>query len=552
MALNLSRGAPPALSASELAALGERLGTTPGFNDALLQLPLQGRDGRQDFYHPWLYSLFAAPAVAILDYVGFHLNYAFAVLNLLIAALLLWWLVRNVSAKAAIVLAAGPLLWWIDKAHTEVFMFVALAFAVQLLEQRPLVALLAAALAAAQNPAAAVVVFMVLASVLLVRPRRVSMVGIVGALAIVAIMPVYYWWHLGIASPLGSTITREVPGFRALVTPLIDPNLGLAPYAPVLIILAAGGIARTPRRTLIVFLATATALLVVFAQSSNINHGGSPGMSRYGLWLLGLAVPLVVEGCRSLELTRPVLLRALVAISVAISAYVFRPAWSDRQGLSPTWLAETIWTKWPGADNPVPEVFSERMSGRDGQPLVPIGTVGCEKVLIRGDGVDAWWPFPCPPQRVPESCSARDALCYVNAGVVRAAPRQRRFAPDGFMHHAWTIGKTARLEPFLRVLGASPAFIRMGSPGCRVFDPVGVEQPYIVQGNRGVAVWTRGLDKAITQPAISVNVMGRSTVQVLDAESMVPGVEPTTVSAGTHTITLPRAMTRLVVVTDDR
>jgi len=112
-------------------------------------------------------------------------------------------------------------------------------------------------------------------------------------------------------------------------------------------------------------------------------------MSRYGVWLLALAVPLIADGCVRLELTCPALLRILVAVSVVCSAYVFRPAWSDRQGQSPNWLAQTVWTTWPAAENPVPEVFAERVSGRDGRAVVPVSTAGCEKVLIRGDGTDA-------------------------------------------------------------------------------------------------------------------------------------------------------------------
>ena len=61
------RDCAPALSAPELAAISERLAATLGFDDGSIQEPLVGRDGRQDFYHPWLYSIFAAPLVAVVD-----------------------------------------------------------------------------------------------------------------------------------------------------------------------------------------------------------------------------------------------------------------------------------------------------------------------------------------------------------------------------------------------------------------------------------------------------------------------------------------------------
>jgi hypothetical protein len=219
-------------------------------------------------------------------------------LNLFLLAVLLWWLIRNGFATAAIVMAAGPLFWWIDKAHTEVFMFVMLAFAMLLLQRRPLAALVAAALASAQNPAAGIVLLSVVASVLVARPRAVRLAAIAGVLAVASVMPAYYVWHLGVASPLGATLDWGIPGFRELLTPLIDPNLGLLPYAPVLVVLAGVGATRVPRQTLVVCLVATAALLVVFAQSGNMNHGGSPGMSRYGLWLLALMTPWVVRAWR--------------------------------------------------------------------------------------------------------------------------------------------------------------------------------------------------------------------------------------------------------------
>jgi len=552
MALNLSRGAPPALSASELATTTQRLTSTPGFAGTPLQCPLVGRDGRQDFVHPWLYSLLAAPLVSIADRVGIHLNYAFAMLNLLLVALLCWWLIRNGFSAAATLVAAGPLLWWIDKAHTEVFMFVTLAFAMLLVQRFPFAALLAAALATAQNPAAGVVLIAALASALVVRPRPVSLTAVAGALAIAAITPIYYLWHLGIASPLGATITREMPGFRVLITPLIDPNLGLLPYAPVLVILAGAGAERVPRRTLVVCLAAAGALLAVFAQSGNVNHGGTPGMSRYGLWLLALMMPFVAEGCARLAVTRPVLLRVLMAVSVVFSAYTFRPEWLDRSGASPNWLAETIWTRWPALDNPLPEVFAERVSGRDGAPAVPVGTSGCEKLLIRGDGTEAWWPFPCQPKPVPEACTVKNALCYVNAGVVTVAPLQRRFAFEEATDHAWTTGTMNRFAPVLSLLGTTPRWLRVGGAGARVVDTDQIELPYVVQGSSGLAAWIRSLEKPVTQPAIRVKVAGPSIVQFWHPDTLAPEAKPMALTGGMHTIAVPRATTVLVMVTDAR
>jgi hypothetical protein len=317
--------------------------------------------------------------------------------------------------------------------------------------------------------------------------------------------------------------------------------------------LAGAGAARVPRRTLVVLFCAASALLVVFAQSGNVNHGGTPGMSRYGLWLLALMMPLIAGGCARLEATRPVLLSTLIAISVVFSAYTFRPEWNDRGGdPSPNWLAQTIWTRWPAADNPVPEVFAERVAGRDGTPIVPVGTAGCEKLLIRGDGTETWWPFPCRPKPVPEACTVRNALCYVNAGAATMAPLQRQFVFEEATDHAWTASTMTRLEPILPLLGASPRRLRFGSPGGRVVDGEEIALLYVVQGSTGLAAWVRSVEKPTTQPVIRVKVAGLSDVRLLYPDTLTPAAEPITVTGGTHTIAVPRATARLVIVTDAR
>src|SRR5262249_16060024 len=135
--------------------------------------------------------------------------------------------------------------------------------------------------------------------------------GTIAAITIAATAPLYYWWHLGVWSPLAGTVTQDLPGWRALATPLIDPNLGLLSYAPALVVLAMTGIVTGPGLIRLMPLAMMAALLVVMAETPNVNHGGSPGMSRYALWLLALGTPFVVTGCRRWEVRWPWLFRAI-------------------------------------------------------------------------------------------------------------------------------------------------------------------------------------------------------------------------------------------------
>jgi hypothetical protein len=65
MTLNLSRGRPPSVSPDERVSLTNELGQMPGFEESSIAAPLVGRDGRQDFYHFWLYPLIVSSFVLL-------------------------------------------------------------------------------------------------------------------------------------------------------------------------------------------------------------------------------------------------------------------------------------------------------------------------------------------------------------------------------------------------------------------------------------------------------------------------------------------------------
>src|SRR5262249_16347501 len=169
----------------------------------------------------------------------------------------------------------------------------------------------------------------------------------------------------------------------------------------------------------------ATGMLLVFGVTFNVNHGGTPGMSRYALWLLAVLTPLVVAGIGRLA-RREWLAVIAVSLSALMTLVLFLPSYTERAN-SPNRLATLLWSALPGVDDPLPEGFAERVTGIDGTPPVPAATAGCGKILIRGDGTDAWWPFPCEPRTAPSLCTRLNALCYVNAGAFAVAPSQPRF-----------------------------------------------------------------------------------------------------------------------------
>jgi hypothetical protein len=331
---------------------------------------------------------------------------------------------------------------------------------------------------------------------------------------------------------------------------LIDPNLGLVPYAPVLMVLACFGMVQQSPRTLVVALTAAAMLLVVCAQSGNVNHGGSPGMSRYALWLLALAAPLVVQGSEWMGTRRPGALSAAAMLSIVFSVWVFRPALVDRAGDSPSWLATVLWTSWPALDNPLPEVFAERVYGIDGSAAAPVATSGCEKVLIRGDGTDAWWPVPCTARPAPPVCTAVDAACFVNDGVFRSAPTQAVIGSGFTTSYSWTWRNASRLETILDSIGTNRRAVRLGQLESGRLAANDLDLVYMVEGTTGLATWLRAIAEPVEPPALELRLAVRSRLAVFDANTLEPVGEPRLLEPGPQYLLLPSSLLLLFVVGD--
>ncbi|HXY39469.1 MAG TPA: hypothetical protein VEQ10_07360, partial [Vicinamibacteria bacterium] len=427
MAVNLATGRPPALSDGEREQLESEMGWSPGVLSALPgRAALVGADGRQDFYHFWLYPALTVPAVAVARAVGGRVLAAFAATNLALLVLATLAVQRRAGPAALAVLFASPLLWWVDKPHPEVFFVAVVAAALALADECPQWALLLAGLAAAQNG-----VFLPPLAVATAwawfrhRRRRFLLPSAVIAWGLAAASPLYYLHHLGRTSPLAETVLVHLPGPRELWAVLGDPNLGLFPAWPSMAIVALAGVviallsvrrrAAGAADAVAVLLAT-LALLVAFTQPGNLNHGGTRGMSRYALWLAAFALPVLARLSARTDARASLPLAALGALSVASLVPEYLPSRPARY-LEPTPLARWLWTRHPGLDHPLPEVFAERAWGYPPLGSVPASTPRCEKALVSGDGTGVGrWPLACEPAQKPEPCRRPGALCYVDGG----------------------------------------------------------------------------------------------------------------------------------------
>jgi len=86
----------------------------------------------------------------------------------------------------------------------------------------------------------------------------------------------------------------------------------------------------------------------------------------------------------------------------------FRPVLPEGY-VKPSVAALAIWTRYPALNNPLPEIFWERLGGSE-FATPPVATPGCEKVLL----LAGQWPAFCPAVPAPVQCQQPVALCYAN------------------------------------------------------------------------------------------------------------------------------------------
>jgi hypothetical protein len=372
-----------------------------------------------DARRSWFYALTAAPFVRAVETLGRDPRSGFTALNLALLAGAAVVLATRVSTVGAVLLVAGPILWWIDKPHPEVFLFGLIAIAFTCISTAPWLAILALGLASAQEPviAPAVVVALIFAALPTGFVNRRVWIAAGVAVGLMTLNPAYQYARYGGSIAAVVRGNPHLPLARELLSPPFDPNIGIFVHAP--LVTAAIALAlvlalvRAPRQVVTpahgAVLLMGALFVLMFTQMRNVNSGGTPGPSRYGLWLLPVAIPV-------LEAAPPAAaLRILTAASVLWCTVLFAPSRPENY-LQPSRLAAMLWQRWPAADNPLVEIFSERISGSQPAPEPPLATEGCEKVLIigRGSGSPTAWPGRCEPQTAPPFCREVDVLCYAN------------------------------------------------------------------------------------------------------------------------------------------
>ncbi|ODS53274.1 MAG: hypothetical protein ABS36_15255 [Acidobacteria bacterium SCN 69-37] len=427
-ALNFASLNRPSLGRQAIGAIERRVGTIDPALAAwsIEQTSVAGADRRRDFLHFWFYALLATPFVWMADVIGISPLNGFTALNLLLVGLALHLVLPRAGAAATTLLVASPLVWWLDKAHTEVFTVALLAIAIVSLRERPWWALVASGAAATQNPPLTIVALLVGVAVLVERgwafftDRRLLAAAVVGG-GLAVLQPIYTYVRHGTPSLLLYATRPGFPTGTELAASVFDPSIGLIGNFPIFLIATATAAVwlavRHPRTltsaTSAVAVASAAVFLYAFAQTSNPHHGGTPSLTRYALWFIPLSLAVWMPWRQvSGRLGQRVLAVAAV-VSAFGSLIAFHPG-VPQNAREPTRLASWLWTQHAAWNNPLPEVFAETLAHVEGT-RVPMTSAGCAKILLASRGAgEPVWPIPCLPAPLPPQCQVTGTLCYAN------------------------------------------------------------------------------------------------------------------------------------------
>jgi hypothetical protein len=386
-----------------------------------------------DFNHFWMYSLLAAVVSSMASYLGLPLgaHSAFMLLHATLVGGVLWlahytdgW--RGLLAMITLSLLS-PLIWYVDKVHTELFTYCLCSAAViSLCGKRYFLSSLLFALTSTQNISFAAIAIAPLIFSVIERTadHRFSPAQVIAAaltLLLAVLHPLYYFFRYGTIDPQliagGAKIGGNAKYFYVW---LLDPDIGLFPNWPLGVVLiavclwlyltrkSASGTATNcidadsalSRRTYFVFCAWFL-LINLYAQSSTdkLNSGATPGLARYATWYIPIFYPAQVALLSALHRgwsrRTPALIVAWCALAMCAlgcAAFTFawqRPELSEAGYVAPSPVSLYVQTHFPGLYNPSPEIFAKRYGGAGESPELfnALAIVGpdCRKLFI-GNG----------------------------------------------------------------------------------------------------------------------------------------------------------------------
>lgn len=270
-----------------------------------------------DFNHFWLYSFLAYSIAKLLGLVGLQLSphSAFIALHWFLFSVTVCVGLRFYGWKGVAVVvgltAGSPMLWFVNKVHTEFFTYcLGLASVIFVLRAKYIPAALCMAVASTQNPSFGLLAALLLLIRASVQSREqyafLDVLGIVWTVLLAFIHPVYYFFRYGVPTPQLLAGGAEVgANLRNSYIWILDPDVGLFPNWPLglltcgVALVATSAMRRAGRfqfNFVVAVFYVAYLGASLFAQSSttNLNSGATIGVARYALWYVPLFFPLAI------------------------------------------------------------------------------------------------------------------------------------------------------------------------------------------------------------------------------------------------------------------
>ena len=362
-----------------------------------------------DYNHFWFYSFIAFICYKVFLVAGLSLkvHQSFMVLHAILFFIVLSAALRFYGWRGAItvlVLTFGsPILWYVDKVHTEFFTFTLTLTAIILIgAKRYLSSSFFLALVSTQNPSFALVAFIpFIYRIIFEKSKRYSFSEVVlfsGTCFLVLIHPIYYLIRYKVLTPqllAGGAAPGEYFSFFYIW--LLDPDVGLLPNWPLGTLLLAYSLLfcfwsernELAKSKKYIFFMACYLLIGLYANSSstNLNSGATTGVARYALWYVPLFFPIVNNLFNHLPKNKVIFLVGVLLL-LALFIYNFRinkPVIFE-QNSKPSKISFLLQKNFPNLYNPPIQIFSERFSGKGNylNQWTVRGVVGpdCLKVLL--------------------------------------------------------------------------------------------------------------------------------------------------------------------------
>jgi hypothetical protein len=334
--------------------------------------------GEMDYNHFWFYSLCASVFYHPFKLLGIDVGQGFTWVHVILMVLVGFIARRKFGDLGLLafllILATSPLIWFINKAHTEFFTFVLFTGAlIYLLNREIMLSALFCAVLSTQNPPFAVISLALLCigffadKDISIRKRLVLAFITV---FFFSIHPLYYLARYGVLTPqLLYGISAKPPAIRTMTLWLIDPDIGLLPNYPFLILVMAVSLFRLGGKRLFrlkrLWIGVFYLIIIVFfaysqSKTININSGATVHVSRYALWYIPLAFPLIM----TVFTKSGKVLWIATLLLIALNYSSFKPPKSERY-VSQTKFSRMLYKYLPGIYDQHPEIFIERSVNRE-------------------------------------------------------------------------------------------------------------------------------------------------------------------------------------------